>query len=164
MELAEFASAKRLPIDWLREQGIADFPDGSGVVIGYFDRSENQHARVRKRTALRAKDGSFWTGEKGIPPIPYGVWRLRDALASGDLIIPEGETDTLVCWFHNWPALGVPGASMANTLDAKYLDGIKRIFVHHEPDKGGDTFVKKVARRLCELEFAGEVKGVGSSD
>lgn len=76
LTLAELADAKRLPIEWLREQGVDDWPDGSGVAIGYFDESAVQVSRVRKRTALRAKDGSFWTGEGAL--IPYGVWRLRE--------------------------------------------------------------------------------------
>ncbi len=160
MTLEEFAAAKQLPIQWLSEQGLDNFPDSSGVAIGYYDENENQHPRLRQRTALRAKDGSIWLGPKDIPPIAYGVWRLADARKSGDLILVEGETDALSIWFHslNLAALGLPGASMAKTLEAKYLDGIKRIFIHREPDRAGGSFVSGVASRLCELEFAGAVK------
>jgi hypothetical protein len=55
----------------------------------------------------------------------------RAARKSGDLILVEGETDAISIWFHNIAALGLPGASLAKTLEAKYLDGIKRIFVYH---------------------------------
>lgn len=76
--LAELAAAKKLPVDFLREHGVEDFPDGSGVAIGYFMEDGSQHARIRKRTALRAKDGSSWVGPSGVSPIPYGVWRLAE--------------------------------------------------------------------------------------
>jgi hypothetical protein len=158
LTLAELAETKRLPVDWLREQGLDDFPDGSGVAIAYYDENENKHLRLRKRTALRAKEGSIWLGPRGVALIAYGVWRLGDARKNGDLILVEGETDALSIWFHNLAALGLPGASMAKTLEAKYLDGIKRIFVHHEPDRAGEIFVSGVTSRLCELEFAGDVK------
>ena len=74
--LAELAEAKRLPIEFLRECGVEDWPDGSGVAIGYFDEHGEQYTRMRKRTALRAKDGSFWVGEG--PLIPYGIWQLKE--------------------------------------------------------------------------------------
>jgi hypothetical protein len=74
--LAELAEAKRLPIEFLRECGVEDFPDGSGVAIGYFDEKGEQYSRVRKRTALRAKDGSTWLGDGAL--IPYGVWQLKE--------------------------------------------------------------------------------------
>jgi putative DNA primase/helicase len=74
--LAELAEAKRLPIEFLRECGVEDFPDGSGVAIGYFDEHGEQYSRMRKRTALRAKDGSTWLGEGAL--IPYGIWKLKE--------------------------------------------------------------------------------------
>ena len=164
LTLAEFADAKKLPVDWLREQGIGDIPEGAesypGIGFGYFQEDGSQHVRIRRRTSL-GRNGWSWIGTGGVAPIAYGAWRLGEARKDGDLIVLEGESDTLTCWLHKWPALGLPGASMANTLDAKYLVDIIRIFIHHEPDKGGDTFVTKVAARLRELRFAGEVKEFG---
>lgn len=76
--VAELAAAKCLPIEFLVDLGVEDAPDGSGVVIGYFDANGNTHSRLRKRTALRAKDGSFWLGPGGVSPIPYGLWKLAE--------------------------------------------------------------------------------------
>lgn len=76
--VAELAAAKQLPEEFLREQGIEDFPDGSGVAIPYFEMDGSQAVRLRKRTALRAKDGSSWIGQSGVQPIPYGLWKLSE--------------------------------------------------------------------------------------
>ena len=155
LTLKELAEAKKLPIGWLREQGVTDFPDGGGVSIAYFDENKNQHSRLRKRTALRAKDGSSWLGPNDVALIAYGLWRLNDAREHARLVLVEGETDALTLWYHGVPALGIPGAAMGHTLSSKCLVGIQQIFVYHEPDAGGRTFVSKVASRLRELQFAG---------
>jgi putative DNA primase/helicase len=73
---ADLAEAKKLPVEWLHEQGVEDFPDGGGVAIGYFLEDGSQAPRVRRRTALRAKDGSSWIGSGEI--IPYGLWKLDE--------------------------------------------------------------------------------------
>jgi hypothetical protein len=77
LTLAELAAAKGLPVDWLREQGVDDFPDGSGVAIGYFLEDGSQAARLRKRGSL-GKDGWSWVGPAGVPVVAYGLWRLRE--------------------------------------------------------------------------------------
>jgi hypothetical protein len=77
LTLAELAAAKGLPVDWLREQGVDDFPDGSGVAIGYFLEDGSQAARLRKRASL-GKDGWSWVGPAGVPVVAYGLWRLRE--------------------------------------------------------------------------------------
>ena len=155
--LADLAETKRLPVDWLRKQGLDDLPDGTGVAIAYYDENGNKHLRLRKRTALHAKEGSIWLGPKDVPLIAYGIWRLNDAREKARLVLVEGETDALTLWYHDVPALGIPGATMGHTLSSKCLVGIQQIFVYHEPDAGGRTFVSKLASRLRELEFAGEV-------
>jgi hypothetical protein len=77
LTLADLAIAKGLPEDWLREQGVDDLPDGSGVAIAYVLEDGSQHARLRKRASL-GKDGWSWTGPAGVPVVPYGLWRLRE--------------------------------------------------------------------------------------
>ena len=77
LTVEELAKAKGLPVEWLREQGVENFPDGSGVAIGYFDEGGSQHARIRKRTSM-GKGGWSWQGPQGVAPIPYGLWRLKE--------------------------------------------------------------------------------------
>ncbi|MEK7206171.1 MAG: hypothetical protein AAB254_11765, partial [candidate division NC10 bacterium] len=53
------------------------------------------------------------------------------------------------------PALGMPGADMTGKLSLEHLPGIDRLFVVREPDRGGETFVAGVMRRLKEIGWAG---------
>jgi hypothetical protein len=154
--LHEFATAKHLPAEFLRDCGVVEDDGGRGLTITYRHRDGTPAARQRRRTAIMAKEGSWWAGPKDTPPIAYGVWRLDDALDKGELLLVEGETDTLTAWLHNRPALGIPGADMVKTLEAEYLAEIPRLYVLQEPDKGGATFVTRIAARLSELGWAGE--------
>ena len=151
--LSDLATAKKIPIEWLREHGCEDAPDSSYVGIGYFDENENQVA-VRKRTALRAKDGSSWP--KGSKLVPYGLWKLKE-WRSRDLAIVEGETDCWALWLHDTPALGLPGASNVKCLLAAHLAGVDRLFVVQEPDSAGSTFPTRVAQRAREIGWKGQI-------
>src|SRR5262249_55101769 len=89
------------------------------------------------------------------PPVAYGRWRLEEAAELGELLIVEGESDALTAWFHNVPALGIPGADMVKVLAADDVLAIDRIYIVKEPDLGGTTFVARMADRLCELGWRG---------
>ena len=47
---------------------------------------------------------------------------------------------------------------MAGKLRAPHLKDIERLFIIEEPDEGGATFVAGVARRLAQLDWAGEAR------
>ena len=56
-------------------------------------------------------------------------------------VIVEAESDCHTLWHQGIPAIGVPGASSwREDRDTPYLDGVDRIYVVIEPDKGGDAF------------------------
>jgi len=148
------AREKRLDPEFLRSLRVDDAPRG-GVLIYYFDESGREHARIRLRTALRAKDGSRWLGPTNVGLVPYGLWRLADARERGFLILVEGESDCWALWQAGFPALGIPGATLAKVLELKHLAEISRLYISHEPDAGGDAFVKGVAQRLREINFDG---------
>ncbi len=164
LTLAELANAKKLSVDWLREHGVEDFPDGSGVAIGYHDENKRQHPRLRKRTALRAKDGSSWLGPKGVSPIPYGCWLLPAARAKRFLVVVEGESDCWALWYHDYPALGMPGATNVNSVTPDHLRGFERLFVTCERDPAGRAFPGRVARHVRKLGFKGEVLAITMPD
>jgi hypothetical protein len=154
--LKEFADAKRLPIDWLSEQGLEDFPDGSGIAIGYFGLTGEQHSQVRKRIALKARDGSFWLGEGSL--IPYGIWKLNSWRSrSNFLVILEGESDALTAWHCGYAAIGVPGATNTRCLEAAYVAGFGRIVAVSEADAAGQKFPGAVATRLREVGYTGRI-------
>jgi len=56
----------------------------------------------------------------------------------------EGESDCHTLWFHEIPALGIPGASNWRDGWTAYLEGIEKIYAIIEPDQGGDTLREKL--------------------
>jgi hypothetical protein len=152
--LAALANAKRLPVAFLRKLGLHDL-SGNGVGITYYGPTGEEFA-VKRRTALKAKNGSYWP--KGRPLAAYGQQRLDAAAKAGFLILVEGESDCWALWYHGVPALGIPGANaVKNTLDREHVEAVQTVYVHREPDKGGETFTAGVRDRLAALGFDGNV-------
>ncbi len=145
------AADKRLPADHLRSFGLHDLP-GGGVGIPYKD-AKGQTLQVKRRTAPIAKEGSFWP--KGVPLMAYGLDRLERGREAGYLVLVEGESDCWTCWLHDLPALGVPGANSFKVLEPEHLEGIGKVYVIQEPDKGGVAFVPGIEARLRELGWHG---------
>jgi hypothetical protein len=147
------AKAKGLPPAFLRELELKDL-SGGGVGIPYFG-STGEKIAVKKRTVLKAKDGSYWP--KGKPLAAYGQNRLDAAAKVGFLILVEGESDCWALWHQGLPALGIPGANAAKTLLLEHVESVETIYCHREPDKGGETFVEGVRERLVALGFRGKM-------
>ncbi len=156
--LADYADAKGLPIEFLRELGLTDLfiSSAPAVNIPYRDES-GQEIAVRFRTSLDGGDRFRW--RKGSKALPYGLWRLDEARSAGAITIVEGESDAQTLWLHDIPALGVPGASTWRSEWAACLDGIQRIDVVIEPDAGGAAVLDWLGRssfrdrvRLIRLE------------
>lgn len=146
LTLEELAKAKGFSVEELAAYGVRDFRD-----VVRFDYGEG--CRYRLRASLRAKEGSYWGGEKSLPIVPYGLWRLSHE--SDTLILVEGESDCWSLWHHDYPAIGLPGAQMAHCLEAEHLHGVKRLFIMEEPDQGGEAFVRGLVKRLNRLRFKG---------
>ncbi len=157
ISLKELAEAKAIPLEFLQSLGLRDVE--RGVMIPYSGLEGDPVPRQRLRTALRAGDGSRWLPGDGLV-VPYGLDRLADARSAGYLVLVEGESDCWTCWYHGFPALGLPGASMAKALQARHLEGISRLHLLHEPDGGGDAFVAGVLSRLGQLGWVGDVLDV----
>ena len=51
-------------------------------------------------------------------------------------MLVEGESDCHTLWYHEIPALGIPGVSNWNNEWASYLDGIEEVHAVIEPDHG----------------------------
>ena len=140
--LQQYADAKRLPSDFLRGLGLSDlyYLGQPAVRIPYLDTSAVERA-VQFRLAL-AKSGEgdnrfrFKSGHK---PIPYGLWRLDASRTASRVALVEGPSDCHTLWYHDLPALGVPGASNWQEAWSEYLNGIARIDVVVEPDRGGEA-------------------------
>lgn len=140
------AFLKRLPFDFLRDVvGLRDAGSVNEFIVGIPYKDEKGELLFeRTRLSARAKDGT--RQPKGVRLKPYGLWRLK-----GDgnrLIIVEGESDCWALWYHGYAAIGVPGADAVQCLNEGMVKGFKEVYVWREPDKGGDTFYAKVARKL----------------
>src|ERR1700738_3505545 len=71
----------------------------------------------------------------------------HEAHKARHVVLVEGESDCHTLWFHEIPALGIPGATnWREERDARYLDGIETIYVVVEPDCGGDAVRKWLSR------------------
>jgi CHC2-type zinc finger protein len=147
LSVAELAQAKGLTEGFLRKLGVADGVMGQErtpcVDIPYAN-EDGEIVAVRKRLSLTG-DGRFaW--RRGDHPLPYGIAVLSEARTQANyVIIVEGESDQWVCRRADMPAIGIPGASTMKAEWGRYFEGIANIFVWHEPDTGGITFVGKVA-------------------
>ena len=154
--LAEYAFSKHLPEEFLREVCLASTAkdrDGTQwLKLPYYN--ENNQADVfRKRYGGKEFRWSYGSSGK---LILYGEWRLPEMRQQGYSILVEGESDTQTLWYLKFAALGVPGASNFKAKMVPKLDGLK-LYIHVEPDKGGETFLEKVCRVLHEEGYAGEV-------
>src|SRR4030095_12161317 len=92
LSVAEYATAKALPEDFLRQLGLSDttYARKSAVRIQY-RASGGTEVAVRFRIAAEGADKFRWA--KGSKAIPYGLDRLSDAREAGHIVIVEGESD-----------------------------------------------------------------------
>ena len=142
--LESYATAKRLPLDFLANLGVREVPydGGRALRIPYLDEAgEEVSIRFRQRVAkLPGGDGRFkW--RSGSKAIPYGLWRVNLAQATDAIVLVEGESDCHVLWLHGIPALGIPGANNWKPEFADTLDGIGTIFAVRETDAAGSKFI-----------------------
>lgn len=154
--LEEYAFNKRLPVEFLKDVCGAstgkDKNKTSFLKLPYFN-EEKTDPIFRKRYGHKEFRWSWGSSGK---LILYGDWRLPEIRKAGWAILVEGESDTQTLWWLKFPALGVPGASNFKTKMVPKLQDL-RLYIHVEPDKGGETFLQKVTQALREGEFIGEV-------
>jgi hypothetical protein len=141
--LKEYSEVKKLPEGFLRGLGLRDvtYLEKPAVRIPYPD-EEGQESAVRFRISLDGPEKFRW--RSGNQPLPYGLRLLGEARAAGFVVLVEGESDCHTLWYHEIPALGIPGASNWRDGWMTYLDGIEKIYAVIEPDQGGDTLREKL--------------------
>lgn len=154
--LEEYALDKHLPAGFLRDTCRASTgkdKDGISYLKISYENEEGQTPVYRKRYGGKKFSWSYPSAGK---LILYGDWRLPGIRAAGWTVLVEGESDTQTLWHLKFSALGVPGASSFNKSMAAKLQELK-LYVHKEPDKGGETFINKVCQILAETKFTGQV-------
>jgi hypothetical protein len=145
LNLAEYAEAKRLPLQFLKNLGLGDvFIGGTPTLrIPYKDKS-GEEAAVRFRHSMDGKAQRF-SWRKGSKPCLYGLERIESAREAGRVSLVEGESDSQTLWYHGEPALGLPGAANWKPEWVSQFEGIETIHVVIEPDKGGAAVLNWVA-------------------
>ncbi len=155
--IEQYSTDKQLPVDFLRDVCKVSTGRDRNSEITYlrmpYLKADGQEAACRKRFAK--KDFRWKKGSSGKICL-YGEWRLEEIKKKGWAILVEGESDTQSLWYMGLPALGVAGATMFKTEYTESLQGLK-LYVHKEPDQGGNTFTEKVYRGLKDGGFTGEI-------
>lgn len=166
--VSQYSFEKHLPEEWLTKQcGLQTKKDKNGVSylhIPYFNET-GREVTYRKRYANKQ---FRWKYGAGKDICLYGAWKMETIQSAGYAVLVEGESDSQSMWHMGISTLGIPGASMMRTEWADTLQDLK-LYIHVEPDKGGETFLAKVTRALKEGNFIGEVykwscKNLGCKD
>jgi hypothetical protein len=145
--LSELAAHKRLPVDFLRSLGCSD--DGNGQVRMPYVQADGSIFRTRYRTALIAKEGTYWG--KGDGQIAYEPDRGALRKQEREVVLVEGETDTWTLLYAGYPCIGVPGSNATQVLEAHHFTEVERIYVSVEPDDAGTKFLAGARKRIAEL-------------
>jgi hypothetical protein len=145
--LKAYSEVKKLPEGYLRGLGLREvtYLEKPVVRVPYPDK-EGHEVGVRFRVSLEG--GEKFKSGSGDKCLPYGLKLLGEARRVGYVVLVEGESDCHTLWFHEIPALGIPGASNWRDGWASYLEGIEKIYAVIEPDQGGDTLREKLTS--CE--------------
>lgn len=154
--LERYSFDKRLPADFLRDTCRVDTGrdrDGTEYLRMTYFFEDGKEAAIRKRYAK--KEFRWMRGSKGKICL-YGEWRLPGIRKAGYAVLVEGESDTQTLWYLGIPAIGIAGASMFKDYQTIGLQDLK-LYIHKEPDGGGDTFYRKLTHALADTGFTGEV-------
>ncbi len=147
--IAALANYCRLPEEFFRQQDL-DFYEHPG---GYISFTYGDGVRRRKRVSLDDETTYAWTHHNR-PIVPYGAnldgW-LDHIHQEGYVLLVEGETDSWVLRYNDFPVLGVPGATMVKVLEREHLEGIKKVYIVQEIGKSGEDFVDGVRARVGAL-------------
>lgn len=163
VSLRTLADHFQLPQEHLEAIGLRQV--GGAVAVPYIgeDGAETHH---KLRTAITGKPKYLhpkgWK-ESGGKSTPYGLDHLPDVRRqkSPALIIVEGESDCWVLWHKGYPAIGIPGASAVDVLEARHVEKIGDVFIVQEPGEAGEKFAQKLSARLQDsLGYSGSVKVV----
>ena len=166
--VAQYVLEKRLPEEFLKEQCcLQTKKDKQGIqylYIPYFNENSDE-VTYRKRYGGKA---FRWKYGAGKDICMYGEWKLEQIRTAGYVVLVEGESDSQSMWYMGISTLGVPGASMMRKEWATTLQDLK-VYIHVEPDKGGETFLHKVTTALRDGRFIGQVykwscKNLGCKD
>lgn len=144
----DYCTQKHLPLKLIEALGVRNFR--GGIAIPYYDEN-GQEVATRYRSGKRK-----FSWKKGGKVSLYGLQFLKRFREMGYVVLVEGESDAQTLWNYETPCLGVPGASTFQGSWVELLKGLK-VYIHKEPDMGGETFVNRILEELREKGFDGDV-------
>ena len=169
--VAAYAEYVQLPEDYLRDRfALRDFKymGTPAVLIPYPDET-GAEGSMRYRLKLHKGGGvdDRFRWRKGDKTRPYGLWDLPEAREKGYVVLVEGESDKHTLAHHDEPGVGIPGANNWKHEWSGYFDGIPKVYVVIEPDRGGDALWSKLARspvreRLYKVALPEGIKDVSA--
>jgi hypothetical protein len=133
LTLEEFAKAKELELAFLAQHGVGQAYGKDGPYLVFEYRGVDGQP-ITEATRFRFSMSERPKSKKGGKPMLYGLWRLPEFRPGGELILVEGESDSLTAWSYDLPAVGLPGKTLLKTIDPAYFEGIQIIYVWQEPD------------------------------
>lgn len=146
LTLAAIAEHKRLQVRFLQGFGVSEYKyQGIPRVRIPYHNTEGDIVAVRSRLKM-GKGGFIW--RKGDHPILYGLERLSEIRAMGEVLLVEGESDTWTAWHYNIPVLGIPGKANWRPEWAKHLEGLI-VYLWQEPD--AEDLTQRVVTSIPEL-------------
>lgn len=148
----DYANDKGFSVEFL--QGLKIKNTKAGISIPYMDET-GQFVRNRIRYGHNHPMRFSWG--KGGPICLYGLWKIEKIKATKTVVLVEGESDTQTLWTLGFSAMGVPGASTFKKEWVQYFNEVDSIYLHQEPDQGGETFISKIVEKLKECEYKGKV-------
>ncbi len=145
--VAAYAAWKKLPEGFIKSLDVENihYQGRPALRIPYRDRTGAEVAvRIRRLLQTNATQDQRFAWRRGDKPQLYGLERLG---SPEFVVLVEGESDCHTLWYHDIPALGIPGAAAwKDERDAQHLDGVPRVYVVVEPDQGGDTVKRWLGR------------------
>lgn len=157
----QYAARKRLPADWLKatfELSSEHEKDGTPYIRIPYKNEKGARVLFRKRYDGTTGQRFKWSYGSAGKLVIYGEWMLpRIRQTTKTAILVEGESDTQTLSFLGYDALGVPGASTFRPEWCEQLREINALYLHIEPDTGGETFKTQMLQKLHDGGYSGDV-------
>jgi hypothetical protein len=106
LTLKQYAGATKLPAEFLSKIGVHEIlvEKVPTVAMRYFDFAKNEDG-IRLRNGLNQEATWRKPSKTGL----YGAWKLREFRGKDYIVLTLDETDAQTLWFHDVPAVGIPG-------------------------------------------------------
>ena len=149
--LQQYAAKTNLPVEFLKKFHLRTHSrlNTEVLLIPWLDengKEVNRHYRI----AVSGKSKFRWDKNKSSKGYLYNIDEV-DPKKDSTLVICEGESDVHTLAFHGYQAVGIPGASLWENELLERLNGFEKLYFIIEPDRGGETIFKKLAKTDAEI-------------